>query len=136
MTGETLSDEAGFSQLLNHRAADILNPDIACVGLSTINSIAKAARSAACKLAIHNFNSMGPALAASLSAGAAIENPAGVEYFSRFKAGTEVFCRLNWQQTQNGSFTLSEEPGLGISVDESILADFDYRPAAKRPWPG
>ena len=81
-------------------------------------------------------DSMGPALAASLNAGAAIENLAGVEYFSRFKAGTEVFCRLNWQQTKNGAFTLSKEPGLGISVDESILTDFDYRPAAKRPWPG
>jgi len=136
VTGETVSDEAGFSHLLNHRAADILNPDITCVGLSTITSIAKAARSAACKLAIHNFNSMGPALAASLSAGAAIENLAGVEYFSRFKAGTEAFCRLNWQQTQNGSFTLSKEPGLGISVDEPTHADFDYRPATKRPWPG
>ena len=136
VTGETLSDEAGFSQLLNHRAADILNPDIACVGLSTITSMAASARAASCKVAIHNFNSMGPALAASLNAGAAIENLAGVEYFSRFKAGTEVFCRLNWQQTQNGSFTLSKEPGLGISVDESILTDFDYRPAAKRPWPG
>ena len=136
VTGETLSDEAGFSQLLNHGAADILNPDIACVGLSAITSMAASARAASCKVAIHNFNSMGPALATSLSAGAAIENLAGVEYFSRFKAGTEVFCRLNWQQTQNGSFTLSEEPGLGISVDESILTDFDYRPAAKRPWPG
>tara|TARA_B100000686_G_scaffold248911_1_gene258830 strand:- start:5126 stop:6259 length:1134 start_codon:yes stop_codon:yes gene_type:complete len=136
VTGETLSDEAGFSHLLNHRAADILNPDITCVGLSTITSMAASARATSCKVAVHNFNSMGPALAASLSAGAAIQNLAGVEYFSRFKAGTEVFCRLNWQQTQDGSFTLSKEPGLGISVDESILADFDYRPAAKRPWPG
>ena len=136
VTGETLSDEAGFSELLNHRAADILNPDITCVGLSTITSMAASARAASCKVAIHNFNSMGPALAASLNAGAAIENLAGVEYFSRFKAGTEVFCRLNWQQTQNGSFTLSKEPGLGISVDESTLAEFDYRPATKRPWPG
>jgi len=79
---------------------------------------------------------MGPALAASLNAGAAIENLAGVEYFSRFKAGTDTFCQLGWQQTEDGSFALAEAPGLGISVNESILADFDYRPATKRPWPG
>jgi len=136
VTGEILSDDAAFAVLLKHRAANILNPDITCVGLSTISAIAKAARSAACKVAVHNFNSMGPALAASLNAGAAIPNLAGVEYFPRFKAATDTFCQLGWQQTEDGSFALTEAPGLGITVNESALAGFDYRPATKRPWPG
>jgi len=136
VTGEILSDDAAFAVLLKHRAANILNPDITCVGLSTISAIAKAARSAACKVAVHNFNSMGPALAASLHAGAAIPNLAGVEYFPRFKAATDTFCQLGWQQTEDGSFALTEAPGLGITVNESALAGFDYRPATKRPWPG
>lgn len=136
VTGEILSDDAAFAVLLKHRAANILNPDITCVGLSAVTSIAISAQAASCKVAVHNFNSMGPALAASLHAGAAIPNLAGVEYFPRFKAATDTFCQLGWQQTEDGSFALTEAPGLGITVNESALAGFDYRPATKRPWPG
>ena len=136
VTGEILSDDAALSALLEHRAVNIVNPDITCVGLSTVTSIAASAQTTSCKVAIHNFNSMGPALAAGLHAGAAIENLAGVEYFSRFQAATDSFCQMEWQRTQDRSFVLTEAPGLGISVDESALADFDYRPATKRPWPG
>jgi len=136
VTGEILSDDTAFSALLKHRAANILNPDITCVGLSAFTSIAASAQAASCKVAVHNFNSMGPALAAGLHAGAAIENLAGVEYFPRFKAATDAFCQLHWQQAEEGSFALTEAPGLGISVDESALTDFDYRPATMRPWPG
>ncbi len=136
VTGEILSDDAALSALLEHRAVNIVNPDITCVGLSTVTSIAASAQTTSCKVAIHNFNSMGPALAVGLHAGAAIQNLAGVEYFSRFQAATDAFCQMEWQRTQDRSFVLTEAPGLGISVDESALADFDYRPATKRPWPG
>ena len=136
VTGEILSEDAEFAVLLNHHAANILNPDITCVGLSAVTSIAASAQTTSCKVAVHNFNSMGPALAAGLHAGAAIENLAGVEYFSRFKAATDTFCQLHWQQVEEGWFALTEVPGLGISVDESALTGFDYKPATKRPWPG
>ncbi|HCK77107.1 MAG TPA: hypothetical protein DHW07_08170 [Gammaproteobacteria bacterium] len=136
VAGEILSDDAAFAVLLKHRAANILNPDITCVGLSAITSIAASAQAASCQVAVHNFNSMGPALAAGLHAGAAIHNLAGVEYFSRFKAATNTFCQLHWQQVEERSFALTEAPGLGISVEESVLRGFEYRPGTKRPWPG
>jgi galactonate dehydratase len=135
VTGEILSEDAEFAVLLNHHAANILNPDITCVGLSAVTSIAASAQTTSCKVAVHNFNSMGPALAAGLHAGAAIQNLAGVEYFSRFKAATDTFCQLHWQQVEEGWFALTEASGLGISVDESALTGFDYKPATKRPWP-
>ena len=135
VTGETLSDEAEFLALLNCRAANTLNPDITCVGVTAITAISERAESLTCKVAIHNFNSMGPALAAALHAGAVINDLASVEYFPRFEAGTRAFCSLHWQQAEDQSFILSDEPGLGVTVDEAALLDFDYQPATKRPWP-
>ena len=135
VTGETLSTETEFELLLQKNAANILNPDIACCGLSQIRSIAVKARAWSCQIAIHNFNSMGLGLAASLHIAATIPNLAGVEYFPRFKAVSDQFCVLHWQHGEDHAFKLCDKPGLGVTMDESALARFAYQPSPARPWP-
>ena len=135
VTGETLSQEDQFGQLLEKAAANVLNPDIASCGLMQIQSIAHAAASRSAKVAIHNFNSIGPALAASMHTAAVIPNLAGVEYFPRFSCASEQFCTLHWQHGADRSFNLSNVPGLGVTVDESRLSRYEYRPGPARPWP-
>ncbi|MGE4648897.1 MAG: enolase C-terminal domain-like protein, partial [Arenicellales bacterium] len=124
-----------FTLLLEKQAANVLNPDIACCGLSQIKSIANAARPRSCEVAIHNFNSMGPALAASLHIAAVIPNLAAVEYFPRFKAASEQFCDLHWQHGEDWTFDLCRTPGLGVTIDESALTHFEYQPGPMRSWP-
>jgi galactonate dehydratase len=135
VTGETLSTETEFELLLQKNAANILNPDIACCGLSQIRSIAAIARPQSCQMAIHNFNSMGLGLAASLHIATTIPNLACVEYFPRFKAASDQFCVLHWQHGEDHAFKLCDKPGLGVTMDESALARFAYQPGPARPWP-
>ena len=135
VTGETLSQPSEFTLLLEKQAANVLNPDIACCGLSQIKSIANAAQPRSCEVAIHNFNSMGPALAASLHIAAVIPNLAAVEYFPRFKAASEQFCDLHWQHGEDWTFDLCRTPGLGVTIDESALTHFEYQPGPMRSWP-
>ena len=135
VTGETLSTETEFELLLQKNAANILNPDIACCGLSQIQSIAANARARSCQMAIHNFNSMGPALAASLHIAAVIPNLAAVEYFPRFKTASEQFCDLHWQHGEDWAFDLCRSPGLGVTIDESALTHFEYQLGPMRSWP-
>ncbi|HIE75594.1 MAG TPA: mandelate racemase/muconate lactonizing enzyme family protein [Gammaproteobacteria bacterium] len=135
VTGETLSTETEFELLLQKNAANILNPDIACCGLSQIRSIAATGHARSCQMAIHNFNTMGLGLAASLHIAAIIPNLAGVEYFPRFQAASDQFCLLHWQHGEDHAFKLCDKPGLGVTVDESALARFEHQPGPARPWP-
>jgi galactonate dehydratase len=121
VSGETLYTKQGFRSLLENKAADILNPDIACCGILKINEVAAMAEPYNRKLALHNYNSMSIALAAALQVAALVPNFTSVEYFPRFDEPSSLFADHPYRLNNDGCIALSDEPGLGITIDEEAL---------------
>ncbi|MBL6931467.1 MAG: mandelate racemase/muconate lactonizing enzyme family protein [Rhodospirillales bacterium] len=135
VTGETICRKQDFRLLLEGRAADILNPDISCCGILEIKEIAAMAEPYFVKVAIHNYNSMAIGLGASLQVAAVIPNFARVEYFHRFVEASMQFSSHSFTVDDEGCIDLGNEPGLGVSIDETVLQNMNYSPAQSRPWP-
>ena len=135
VTGETFSSKLQFQNLLENNAADILNPDITCCGIIELREIAAMAEPHFVNLAIHNFNTMAVGLAASLHVGSVVPNFALVEHFPRFEVPSKLFSNSDWQVDQDGCIALPREAGLGISINESSLLDFEYQASPIREWP-
>lgn len=119
--GEATYTKTGFRPLLEKRAADILNPDVACVGgILELKEIAAMAESFLVAMSPHNYNSTLVALASTVHASAVMPNFIITEYFLPFVD----FCDQispNQLKPKNGYITLPTAPGLGIDVDEEAL---------------
>lgn len=122
--GEATYLKQGFRPLLEERAADILNPDVACCGgileLKEIGSMAEAFLVA---MSPHNYNSTAVALASTVHASAVMPNFIITEYFLPFVE----FCDQispNQLKPKNGYIDLPSGPGLGIDIDEERLRAF------------
>lgn len=122
--GEATYLKQGFRPLLEQRAADILNPDVACCGgileLKEIGSMAEAFLVA---MSPHNYNSTAIALASTVHASAVMPNFIITEYFLPFVE----FCDQispNQLKPKNGYIDLPSAPGLGVEVHEEKLKAF------------
>ena len=135
VTGESLCTRQQFKPLLDQRAVDILNPDITCCGILEIRDIAAMAEPYGAKLAIHNYNTMAIGLAASLHVAAVIRNFVTVEFFNRFVAPSQLFAAHSYELGEDGCIGLGDAPGLGVSIDETALREFEFEPAPLREWP-
>ncbi|MGE5526808.1 MAG: mandelate racemase/muconate lactonizing enzyme family protein [Rhodospirillaceae bacterium] len=122
--GEATYTKTGFRPLLEKRAADILNPDVACVGgILELKEIAAMAESFLVAMSPHNYNSTLVALASTVHASAVMPNFIITEYFLPFVD----FCDQispNQLKPKNGYITLPTTPGLGIDVDEEALKKY------------
>jgi L-alanine-DL-glutamate epimerase-like enolase superfamily enzyme len=123
-TGEIEVGRWRFKQLLDQRAAAILQADAAvCGGISEFRRIAATAASYGVKLCPHWFHDLHIHLVAS------IPNGDFVEFFP----DSEVlnFRRLidRQLQTQDGALVLPDGPGLGFNFDEEAVSSF-----ALEPW--
>ncbi len=87
------------------------------------------------RVAIHNYNSMAIGLAASLQVSSVIPNFARVEFFNRFVEPSKLFSRYHYLVGDDGCIALGNEPGLGVSIDETVLQSFEFEPGPVRPWP-
>ena len=130
-TGERLFTRWGYRDLIERQLADVIQPDIChCGGISEIRRIAAMAETYYIRVAPHNPN--GPvATAASIQLAAAIPNFSILEY-----AGARPwFERVQKKPLKlaDGYFELPTEPGLGIDLDEDVIAD---RPYEARPYRG
>jgi galactonate dehydratase len=119
--GEATYTKTGFRPLLEKRAADILNPDVACVGgILELKEIAAMAEPFLVAVSPHNYNSTLVALASTVHASATMPNFIITEYFLPFVD----FCdRIspNQLKPKNGYIELPTVPGLGVDVDEEAL---------------
>lgn len=117
-TGERIFTKWGFREILEKRAATILQPDVCYAGgITELKIIAGMAESYYSPLAPHNPN--GPvSLAASLQVAAAIPN------FLIQERGDREFPDLlakPMPPVRNGHRPLLTDPGLGITIDENKL---------------
>jgi galactonate dehydratase len=119
--GEATYTKTGFRPLLEKRSADILNPDVACVGgILELKEIAAMAEPFLVAMSPHNYNSTLVALASTVHASATMPNFIITEYFLPFVD----FCDKispNQLKPKNGYIDLPTAPGLGVDVNEDEL---------------
>ncbi len=116
-TGERIFTKWGFREILEKKAASILQPDICYAGgITELRLIAGMAEAHYVPLAPHN--PQGPcSLAASCQIAAAIPN------FMIQEGGTRTHADLLKEpfRQENGYLPLPRSPGLGIEIDEDKL---------------
>ncbi len=130
--GEATYTKTGFRPLLEKRAADILNPDVACVGgILELKEIAAMAEPFLVAVSPHNYNSTVLALAATVHASATMPNFIITEYFLPLVEFGDKVCR-NQLKPKNGYIDLPTAPGLGVDIDEAALVKYPGKPYAPR----
>lgn len=130
--GEATYTKTGFRPLLEKRSADILNPDVACVGgILELKEIAAMAESFLVAVSPHNYNSTTVALASTVHASATMPNFIITEYFLPFVEFGDSICK-NQLKPKNGYIDLPTAPGLGIDMDEEALKRVAAKPYTLR----
>jgi galactonate dehydratase len=121
VTGEELYTKMEFKDVLEKRAADILNPDVCnCGGILELREIAAMADAQHVAVSPHNYNSTTVGLAATLHASAGMPNFLITEYFVNFEAVGAQIANPPFV-VEDGYITLRETPGLGIDLDDAAL---------------
>jgi galactonate dehydratase len=130
--GERLYTIAEFYRLTALRAADIVQMDVAhCGGILVSKKIA--AMAAAQDLQISPHCSIGPvALAAALHLDISTPNFMIQETFGEFDVPWRNSLVRGWNPVKNGEFALPDVPGLGLELDESVIARHPY---VQNPFP-
>jgi len=126
-TGERCYTKFGYRELLEKRAAHIIQPDVLHAGgLLETKKIAAMADAHYIPVAPHNPN--GPvAMAASMQLAACIPNFLILEYLVQEVAWRETVI-TNPPQIEHGYAHLPTAPGLGIDLVESECVAHPYKP--------
>ena len=132
VTGETLYTKSAYCEVFERRAADIINPDVCnCGGILELKEIAAMAQPYYVAVAPHNFNSTTIGLAATINVSACIPNFLITEYFVNFKPRGDQIS-VSPFKVENGYIKIPDKPGLGLELDEKVMAKYPYREFAPR----
>ena len=126
-TGERIHVRHEFRELFELQAADIVQPDITTVGgILETRKIAAWADAHYVLVAPHNVG--GPiSTAAALQVAACTTNFKILEHFNDF---TEAFVKESAPgnpEVVDGCFALPSKPGLGVTLDEDLIAEHPAR---------
>lgn len=122
VSGERHGGKLRFREMLEKRAADVLNPDIAgCGGILELLEVAAMAEAFSVAVSPHNYNSTTVAMAAMLHASALMPNLLTAELYPDHVAVGEKFADSDFRIV-NGQATLPQAPGLGVAIREDALA--------------
>ena len=126
--GERLYTLADFYRLTALRAVDVVQMDIAhCGGILISKKIAAMAAAQDIRVAPHC--SIGPvALAACLHFDVSTPNFMIQESFAELDAPWRSSLVHGWNPLKNGEFVLSDQPGLGVDLDEDKIAQYPHVP--------
>ena len=125
VTGEAIYTKMGFREILEERAADIINPDVCnCGGILELKEIAAMAEPNYVAVSPHNYNSTSVGLAATVQVSACIPNFIITEYFVNFEEISNLIAEEPIK-VEKGYIGLEGKPGLGIELKEDIL--FEHR---------
>jgi galactonate dehydratase len=124
--GERLYTLADFYRLTALRAADVVQMDVAhCGGILASKKIAAMAAAQDMRIAPHC--SIGPvALAACLHVDVSTPNFMVQEAFAEFDVPWRNDLVRGWNPIRDGEFVLSDDPGLGLELDEDAIAAHPY----------
>lgn len=124
--GERLYTLADFYRLTALRAADVVQMDVAhCGGILISKKIVAMAAAQDMRIAPHC--SVGPvALAACLHVDVSTPNFMIQEAFGEFDVPWRNKLVRGWNPIRDGEFILSDEPGLGLDLDDDEIARHPY----------
>ena len=126
-TGERLHTRAQFRDLFALGAAQIIQPDIThCGGLLETKKIAAMAEACGCLMAPHNVGAS-VSTAAALHFAASTPNLKILEYFNDFAEPFVEQSATGLPNVRDGWFPLPTGPGLGVTLDEDVVAAHPYR---------
>jgi len=132
VTGEEIYTKTEFRDVLERRAADIINPDVCnCGGILELREIAAMAEPHHVAVSPHNYNSTTVGLAATLQASAGMPNFLITEYFVNFEDVGRAISR-SALTVENSHIVVPTAPGLGIDLDEDALRRHPYREPSLR----
>jgi galactonate dehydratase len=122
-TGERIHSRHDFRELLELQCVDVLQPDLTmCGGIREVCKLAAWADVYGVLVAPHNVG--GPvSTAAGLHFAAATPNFAVLEHFNDFDDDAVKRAAPGNPEVVDGHFALPDGPGLGVVLDEAIVAD-------------
>ena len=128
--GERVFSLAGFRDVIHHRAADVLQPDpTVCGGILACMEVAALAKAHDLAVVPHVGGLTAVGVAAGLHLAAAIE-PELLEYdpdpYQPLRDELLVDPIFGMGRVENGHMAVPTGPGLGITIDESILEAYPY----------
>lgn len=118
--GETERTRFAFRPWLQHRGADLLQPDVGRTGITEIVKIASLAEAFNIPVAPHLSVGLGPCIAASIQVAASIANLYMLEYqppvfeLANALLREPLICEA-------GEYAVPMGPGLGVDVDERAV---------------
>ncbi|MET9874276.1 mandelate racemase/muconate lactonizing enzyme family protein [Actinacidiphila glaucinigra] len=134
-TGERIHDRYEFRELFELQAADIIQPDLGHIGgINEVRKLAATAETHYVLVAPHNVG--GSVLtAASLQLAGCTPNFKILEHFNDF-ADSEIKKVVKGAPVvgEDGYFTLSDAPGLGVELDVDAAAEFPQQQARFDLW--
>jgi galactonate dehydratase len=121
-TGERLHTLYAYREVLELQAADILQPDVTHIG-GILNTKKLAAWAEAYYMLVAPHNVGGPvSTAASLHLAASLPNFKILEHFNDFGEAYVKTAAPGLPEVVDGYFALPTGPGLGVTLDEDVIA--------------
>lgn len=133
-TGERLHNKYEYRELINLQAADILQPDITQTGgFSETKKIA--AMGDMCYMTVAPHNVGGPvSTATALHFAASTPNFKIQEHFNDFSEAWVKEAATGCPEVVDGYFSLPSGPGLGMELNEELIAEHPYREGSFNLW--
>ena len=126
-TGERLHNKYEYRELINLQAADILQPDITQTG-GFLETKKIAAMGDMCYMTVAPHNVGGPVSTASaLHFAACTTNFKIQEHFNDFSEAWVKEAATGCPEVIDGYFSLPDGPGLGMELNEDLIAEHPYR---------
>lgn len=133
-TGERMHTRFEYRELFALQAADIIQPDITHIGgILETKKIAAMADANYVLVAPHNVG--GPvSTAAAIHLDACITNFKIQEFFNDFSEPWVMEAAKGAPQPKDGYFELPTQPGLGVELNEDVIAEHPYREISFDLW--
>lgn len=126
-TGERLHNKYEYRELINLQAADILQPDITQTG-GFLETKKIAAMGDMCYMTVAPHNVGGPvSTATALHFAACTTNFKIQEHFNDFTEAWVKEAATGCPEVIDGYFSLPNGPGLGMELNEDLIAEHPYR---------
>ena len=133
-TGERLHNKYEYRELINLQAADILQPDITQTG-GFLETKKIAAMGDMCYMTVAPHNVGGPvSTAIALHFAAGTTNFKIQEHFNDFSEAWVKEAATGCPEVIDGYFSLPNGPGLGMELNEDLIAEHPYREGSFNLW--
>ncbi|MCG9127998.1 mandelate racemase/muconate lactonizing enzyme family protein [Candidatus Poribacteria bacterium] len=133
-TGERLHNKFEYRELINLQAADILQPDITQTG-GFLETKKIAGMGDMCYMTVAPHNVGGPvSTATALHFAACTTNFKIQEHFNDFSEAWVKEAATGCPEVIDGYFSLPNGPGLGMELNEDLIASHPYREGSFNLW--